>query len=132
VNDFWDIAFTQESGQERPYSFGVAVAVKEDIEHEPVLVHGSPQPTSNTINARTDLVQKPARTPTGFLLAQFYRKVRPGPPGHSRGSVGTAALGVLDDGHRKTVVVELDSGHGRSAYPEPVKATPPLNLLALP
>ncbi|THF68890.1 hypothetical protein E7T06_14610 [Deinococcus sp. Arct2-2] len=34
--------------------------------------------------------------------------------------------GVLDDRHWETVAVGLGVGHGRSAYPGPVKATQPL------
>ena len=33
--------------------------------------------------------------------------------------------GLLDDGHGKTVAVRFSVGHGRSAYPDPVKATQP-------
>ena len=33
--------------------------------------------------------------------------------------------GVLDDGYRETVAVRLGVGHGRAAYPDPVKATQP-------
>ena len=34
--------------------------------------------------------------------------------------------GVLDDRHRKSVAVGLGVGHGRPAYPDPVKATQPM------
>ena len=37
--------------------------------------------------------------------------------------------GVLDDDHGETVAVGLDVGHGRSAYPDPIKATQPQKLL---
>ena len=37
--------------------------------------------------------------------------------------------GVLDDGHGETVAIRLGVGHGRSAYPNPVKATQPISLL---
>jgi hypothetical protein len=32
---------------------------------------------------------------------------------------------LLDDEHRETVAVRLCIGHGRSAYPDPIKATQP-------
>ena len=32
---------------------------------------------------------------------------------------------VPDDGHRETVAVRFRVSHGRSAYPDPVKATQP-------
>jgi hypothetical protein len=34
--------------------------------------------------------------------------------------------GLLDDGHRETVAVGLGVGHEQSAYPDPLKATQPL------
>ena len=42
VNDLWNIVFTQKPDQEGFRSFSVPVALKEDIEHETVLVHCSP------------------------------------------------------------------------------------------
>jgi len=76
VNDLWDIVFTQEASQEGLRSFCVTVPMKEDIEHEAVLVAGSPGPVTDAIDARTDLVQKPAGTPAGFSLAQVFREER--------------------------------------------------------
>ena len=32
---------------------------------------------------------------------------------------------MLDDGYGETVAIRLGVGHGRSAYPNPVKATQP-------
>jgi hypothetical protein len=37
--------------------------------------------------------------------------------------------GVLDDEHGETVAVGLEVGYGQSAYPDPIKATQPSNLL---
>ena len=37
--------------------------------------------------------------------------------------------GVLDDGHRKTVAVRHGVGHGASAYPNPIKATQPPEVI---
>jgi hypothetical protein len=42
LNDLWDIVFSQESGQEGLRRFGVPVLLKENVEHEDVLVHSSP------------------------------------------------------------------------------------------
>ena len=50
--------------------------MKEDIEHEPVLVHGSPEPMSDAIDARADLVYMPPGTPTGFPVAQVLSEER--------------------------------------------------------
>jgi hypothetical protein len=37
--------------------------------------------------------------------------------------------GVLDDGHGEAVAVRFGVGHGGSAYPDPVKATQPVEAL---
>jgi hypothetical protein len=42
VNDFWDIMLTQHPRQEGLRRFSVPMPLKEDIEHEPVLIHGWP------------------------------------------------------------------------------------------
>jgi len=41
VHDLWDIIFTQQPCQEGLRGFGVPMPLKEDIEHEAVLVDGS-------------------------------------------------------------------------------------------
>jgi len=76
VNDLWNIVFTQEASQEGLRRFCVTVPLKEDTLHEAVLVDGSPEPVTDAIDARTDLVQKPAGTPPGFPLAQVFREER--------------------------------------------------------
>ncbi len=42
MDDLWDIIFTQQPCQEGLRGFGVPMPLKEDIEHEAVLVDGSP------------------------------------------------------------------------------------------
>ena len=42
VNDLQDIVFDQEASQEYLCSFRVEVTLKQDVEHEAVLVHRSP------------------------------------------------------------------------------------------
>ena len=150
VNDLWDIVFTWEPGQERLCGVGVAVALRQDIEHETVLVDRSPQPMSNAVDRRTDLVQIPAGTPAGFPLAQIIREQRAelDAPFAQRlvpdqgaalveqflnipvtqGEAVAQPDGVLNDGHRESVAVRGRVGHGRSAYPRPVKATQPIEL----
>ena len=46
--------------------------LKQDVEHEAVLVHRPPQPVSDAIDARTHLVQMPPGTPAGFLVAKLF------------------------------------------------------------
>ncbi|GAA4006697.1 hypothetical protein GCM10022631_17790 [Deinococcus rubellus] len=42
VNDLWDVILTQESGKECLRSLRVSVPLKENVEHEAVLVHRPP------------------------------------------------------------------------------------------
>jgi len=56
MNDLWDIVFTQEASQERLRGLGVAMPLEKDALQEAVLVHGPPQPVSNAIDARADLI----------------------------------------------------------------------------
>jgi len=50
--------------------------LKEDIEHEPVLVHSPSKPVSNTIHSRTHLVEMPPGTPSGFPVAEIFSEER--------------------------------------------------------
>ncbi|MGY2897273.1 hypothetical protein ACVWZX_005319 [Deinococcus sp. UYEF24] len=56
MDDLWDIIFTQQPGQEGLRRFGVPMPLKEEIEHEAVLVQCSLQPVSNAVHVRTDLI----------------------------------------------------------------------------
>ena len=76
MDDLWDIVFSQQPGQEGLCSLRIPVPLKEDVEHETVLIHGPPKPVSNAIDARTHLVEMPSRTPTGFPMAQFFDEER--------------------------------------------------------
>jgi len=147
VCHLWDIVFTQESGQERLRGLGVPMPLKENALHETVLFDGSPKPVSNAIDARTDLVEMPTGTPSGFPLAQVFNEERseldaPFANGFvtdldaalveqflnvpiPQGKAVVEPNGVLDDGHGETVAVRLGVSHGHSASPHPVKATQP-------
>ena len=148
MNDLWDIIFTQEPCHERLCSLSIAMPLKQNVEHEAVLVNRSPKPVSNAIYARTHLVDMPPGTPTGFPVAQVFREEgsefnAPLAEGfvadrnatlveqflHIPVTQGKAVVqpnGMLDDRHGKSMAVGLDVGHGGSAYPDPVKATQPL------
>ena len=98
----------------------------------------------DAIDARTDLVQMPPGTPSGFPVAQVFSEEgseldTPLAEGlmanlnaalvqqflHVSVTQGKAVVQpdrVLDDCHRETVAVGLGVGHGQSAYPDPVKA----------
>ncbi len=137
MDDLWDIVFPQQSGQEGLRSFSVSVPLKENIEHEAVLVDRPPQPMPEAIDARTDLVQMPAGTPTGFLLAKVFSKEgsefeAPFAEGFvtdlsaalveqfpnvsvTQGKAVVQRDRVLDDGHWETVAVGFRVGHGPSA-----------------
>jgi len=41
-DNLWDIVFTQQPGQEGLRRLGTPMPLKENVEHEPVLVYGSP------------------------------------------------------------------------------------------
>ena len=72
ANLVWDIIFTQEPGQEGLCGVGIPVPLKQDVEHEAVLVHRTPQPVSDAVDARTHLVQMPPGTPPGFPVAKLF------------------------------------------------------------
>ena len=104
--------------------------LEENVEHEPVLVHGPPKPISNAVHACTPLVEMPPGTPTGFPVTQVFSEEGSeldAPLAEGLMTHLNAALlesdGVLDDEHGETVVVRLGVGHGESAYPDLVKAT---------
>jgi len=63
MNDLWNVVLTQESGQEGLRGFGISVPLKEDIEHEAVLVYRPPEPVTDTIYRCTTLIQIPPGTP---------------------------------------------------------------------
>ena len=151
MNCLWDVIFIQEAGQEGLRSFSVSVSLKKNVKHEAVLVHRSPEPVANTINACTDLIQVPSGTPSGFPMAQVFREEgsefkTPFAEGFmadlnaalveqfldiavTEGEAVVQPDGVLNDGHRETMAVGFRVGHGKSAYPDPVKATQPLDVL---
>ena len=57
MNDLWDIVFTEKPGQEGLRGVRIALPLKQDVEHETVLVHGPPKPVSDAIHGGADLVQ---------------------------------------------------------------------------
>jgi len=84
------------------------------------------KPESDAINARTHLGQMPQGTPSGFPVAKLF-----GEEGRELDTLFAQRLvthlnAALDNRHRETVAVRLGVDHGRSAYPDPVKATQPL------
>ena len=85
VDDLRNVIFIQKPGQEGFRGLGVAVALQQNFEHEAVLMHCSSavkraqarcsdqdEPVSDTIGARTHLVQMPPATPAGLLVAQVF------------------------------------------------------------
>ena len=151
MDDLWDVILTQEASHERFRRLRVTVPLKEDVKHESVLVHRSPEPVSDAVHARTHLVEMPPGTPPGFPVAQFLCEEGSefqAPLAESLVAHLNAAPvqqflhvsvaqrkamvepnGVLDDEHRETVAVRLGVGHGQSAYPDPIKATQPIEVL---
>jgi hypothetical protein len=72
----WDVEFAEQASRERPCHFGLSVALQQDVEHDPVFVHGSPQPVTDTANCRTDFVHLPPGTPLGFPVTQHFSNER--------------------------------------------------------
>ena len=72
MDDLWNIVFSQQPRQECRRGSSVPMPLKQNVEHEAVLVHGSPQPVSNAVHARTHLVEMPPGTPSGFPVAQVF------------------------------------------------------------
>jgi hypothetical protein len=127
------------------------VSLKQDVEHETVLVHSPPQPVSDAVHARTHLVEMPPGTPSGFPVAQIFSEEGAEldtPFADRLVADHDAALvqqfldipvaereavvepnGLLDDGHRETVAVGLGVGHEQLAYPDSIKATQPFQPL---
>jgi len=70
MNDVWDIIFNQDFGWESLRCVGISVPLKQEIEHEAVLVYCPPEPVTHTINTCADLIQKPLGTPPGFPVTQ--------------------------------------------------------------
>lgn len=102
------------------------------------------------IDACTHLVEIPPGTPSGFPVAQAFSEEgaeldAPFTEGFvadhnaalvqqfldvpvTQGKAIVQPNRVLDDGHRETVARGFRVSHGRSAYPDPFKATQPFEL----
>jgi hypothetical protein len=63
MHDLWGIKFSSQLGQEGLCPLSVSVPLKQDIEHETVLIYSPSYPMSDAINARAQLVQMPPKTP---------------------------------------------------------------------
>ena len=80
------------------------------------------KPVSDAIDARTHLGQIPQGTLSGFPVAKLF-----GEEGRELDTPFAQRLvthlnAALDDRHRETMALRLGIDHGRSAYPDPVKA----------
>ena len=64
VNDLWNVKFIQEPGEEQFGGLSIAMPLKQYVEHEAVLVHRPPQPVSDAIPRRVDLIQRSQREPS--------------------------------------------------------------------
>jgi hypothetical protein len=72
----WDVIFAEQASQERSCRFGISVTLQQDVEHDPVLVHGSPEPVTDTADGGTDFVHVPPGTPSGFPVTQLFSDER--------------------------------------------------------
>ena len=76
VDDLRDIVFSQQPGQEGPCSVSITMPLKQNVEHEAVLVDCSPEPVSDAIDIRPHLVQMLPGTPSVFPVAQAFGEER--------------------------------------------------------
>ena len=72
----WNVEFAEQASQECSCRFGISVALQQDIEHDSVLVHGPPQPVTDTADGRTHLVHVPPGTLSGFPVTQLFSNER--------------------------------------------------------
>jgi hypothetical protein len=70
------VKFAEQASQERSCRFGISAALQQDVEHDPVLVHSSPQPVTDTADGGTNFVHVPPGTPTGFPVTQLFSDER--------------------------------------------------------
>ena len=63
INDLWDVMFNSQSGKKGLPRLGIPVPLKENVEHETVLVYSPPHPVPDTIDTCADLVGVPPGTP---------------------------------------------------------------------
>ncbi|GGO39174.1 hypothetical protein GCM10008949_46850 [Deinococcus humi] len=52
----WNTVCAKQPGQEGSRRLGITMSLEQDIKHEAVLVHGPPQPMSDTVHRCADLV----------------------------------------------------------------------------
>ncbi|GGO36246.1 hypothetical protein GCM10008949_39860 [Deinococcus humi] len=71
MDDLWNIVFSQDQRQQGLRRVSVRVPL-EDIEHEPVLVHGPPQPVVGSANLDAPLVGRPLGTPPLCPVTQAF------------------------------------------------------------
>jgi hypothetical protein len=67
---FRDLMFAEQALEEALGGFGVPVALKQHIQHDPVLVHSAPQPVGNATDEHVHFVQMPPQASAGFAMAQ--------------------------------------------------------------
>ncbi len=73
---FWNVKFTEQADQKRSRGFRITVALQQDIEHEPMLVHGPPQTVMDTADGSTDFVHVPAGTGSKFPVTRHLGQER--------------------------------------------------------
>ncbi len=59
VHDLWHLILAEEAHEQRPGCLGIAVFLKEKVQHVPVFVHRSPHPLFDPADLDASLVQMP-------------------------------------------------------------------------
>ncbi|BDP44178.1 hypothetical protein DAETH_41470 (plasmid) [Deinococcus aetherius] len=76
VNDLRHVVLVEQAHKKGPGCLGVAVFLKQDVQHVSVFVDRPPQPMPYPTDLDAHLVQRPPRTRAGFSAAQFLGEER--------------------------------------------------------
>ncbi|BDP43742.1 hypothetical protein DAETH_37110 (plasmid) [Deinococcus aetherius] len=86
VDDLWGVVFPQQALKERPGSLGIAVLLKEDVQHSTVFIDRPPQPVGDAPDIHAHLIEVPPGAAPRFPVAEVLGKKvaeldAPGPDG---------------------------------------------------
>ncbi|BDP43787.1 hypothetical protein DAETH_37560 (plasmid) [Deinococcus aetherius] len=145
MDNLGNLVFTEQASEERAGGLGIPVLLKEDVQHSSTFIDGSPQPVFDPADVHVHFVEMPARTPSGFSLAQSLGKevAELDAPRQDRftGDANSSFQqqffdipiaereavvqphGIADHGERKTIAGELLTAGHRVTLPEQLATT---------
>ena len=71
VNGLRYVVFPEQADEKGPGRSGVAMFLKQDVQHSSIVIHRPPKPMLLSTDLDVDLVQIPSGTPTGFPMAKL-------------------------------------------------------------